>query len=98
VTEQVKVARAEGMEEGLATALGILNQLADVMLERERSAKPGSKANYRRRTRIKAYQVAAKRVQTQLDRQRRLLSKLQTPEDIARDQLSIRTAVEELGL
>lgn len=96
--EQVKVARAQGVEEGLATALGILNSLAEVMIEREQSANPRKKPNYARRTRIKAYQVAAKRVQTQLDRQRRLLSKLETAEDRTRNQDALKAAVEDLGL
>ena len=98
MTQQERLARAQGVEEGLATALGILADLAEVMLERERSAEPGKKANYARRTRIKAYQVAAKRLQTRLTRQRRELSKLETVDDRLWDEQVIKAAVANLAL
>jgi hypothetical protein len=75
---QGRVRHAQGVEEGLAAALETLNGLAAVMIERERGA-VGKKANHARRVRIKAYEVAAKRIETKLNRQRRLLARLETP-------------------
>ncbi|HEX9948104.1 MAG TPA: hypothetical protein VGA98_11235 [Allosphingosinicella sp.] len=98
MNQQEKLARAQGVEEGLAMALDILGDLAEVMLERERAAKPGSKINHARRTRIKAYQVAAKRVHTRLNRQRQKLFKLETPEDRLRGEQALRAAVDDLAL
>lgn len=76
----------------------ILEELAEVMLERERSAPPGRKANYARRTRIKAYLVAAKRLQTRLNRQRSTVAKLETPQDRLHAEQSLRAALEDLAL
>ena len=85
------------MEEGLATALATLNDLAAVMIERERNA-VGKKANYARSVRIKAYEVAAKRIETKLSRQRRLLVRLETPADAERQAAAIRSALKALAL
>ncbi len=95
---QDKLARTQGVEEGLTVALNILNGLAEVMLERERAAEPRRKANYARRVRIKAYQVAARRVQTLLKRQRRLLERLESAEDRHHNDERLRAAVEHLAL
>jgi hypothetical protein len=92
------LAHAQGVEEGLATAIAILEELAAVMIERERTAKPGKKANHPRRARIKAYQVAANRIDTRLTRQRRRLAKLETPADEERAARQIRSAVAKLAL
>ena len=97
MSDEIKFARAEGVEEGLATALAILEELAEVMLEREREA-AGKKANYARRVRIKAYQVAGKRVATRLNRQRKLLAKLETPDEDAKKAAAIQSALKGLGL
>jgi hypothetical protein len=79
-------------------ASAILEELAEVMLERERSAPPARKANYARRTRIKAYQVAARRIRTRLSRQQRLLGKLETLEDQLSAEQSLCAAVKNLAL
>ena len=93
-----RVRHARGVEEGLAAALEVLDGLAAVMIERERQA-AGKKANHARRTRIKAYQVAARRIETKLNRQRRLLARLEAPEAGAEGQAeSIRAALETLSL
>lgn len=92
------LARAQCVEEGLATAIAILEGLAAVMIERERDTKPGAKANHARRTRITAYQVAARRIGTQLGRQRRLVEKMETPADTERAARHIRSAVAKLAL
>ena len=94
---QARVRHAQGVEEGLATALETLNGLAAVMIERERAA-IGKKANHARRVRIKAYEVAAKRIETKLNRQRRLLARLETPEDAERQSETLRAALEALAL
>ncbi|MBA3676637.1 MAG: hypothetical protein H0W74_04450 [Sphingosinicella sp.] len=96
--EREKLARAQGVEEGLNGALLILNGLAEVMLERERAADPRRKSNHARRVRIRAYQVAAKRVQTLLKKQRRLLERLESAEDRQRNDERLRAAVEHLAL
>jgi hypothetical protein len=96
--QQEKLAREQGIEAGLAAALNILEELAEVMLERERAAPARRKANYARRTRIKAYQVAARRIETRLNRQRRLLEKQETLEDQLRAKHSLQAAVEDLAL
>lgn len=92
------LARAQGLEEGLAAAIAILEALAEVMIERERDAEPGRKANHARRTRITAYQVAARRIGTRLNRQRRLVEKMETPADAERAARQIRSAVAKLAL
>lgn len=92
-----RVRHAEGVEEGLASAMEILNGLAAVMIERERKAS-GKKANHARRARIKAYEVAAKRIGTKLNRQRRLLAKLETPADLEQRSETIRAALDALAL
>jgi hypothetical protein len=92
-----RVRHAQGVEEGLATALETLNGLAAVMIERERSA-VGKKANHARRVRIKAYEVAAKRIETKLNRQRRLLARLETPADSEEQAARIRAALKALAL
>lgn len=92
------LARAQGVEEGLALAAGILAGLAETMIERERDVKPGAKINWARRTRIKAYQVAGSRIQTRLDRQRRIVAKMETRADVQDGSELIRTAVEDLAL
>lgn len=92
------LARAQGVEEGLASAVAILEALAEVMIGRERDAKPGAKANHARRTRIRAYQVATRRIGTLLNRQRRLLAKMETPADAERAARHIRSAVAKLAL
>ena len=97
MSDGAELARAEGVEEGLATALAVLESLAGVMIEREQAA-AGGKANHARRVRIKAYQVAAKRIGTRLQRQRRLLSSLETPADEQRNQAAIESALKGLGL
>lgn len=94
---QERVRHAEGVEEGLATALEILNGLAAVMIERERSA-AGKKANHARRVRIKAYEVAARRIETKLKRQRRLLARIETPADSERQAERIQAALKALAL
>ncbi len=94
---QERVLHAQGVEEGLATALATLNALAAVMVDREQNA-TGKKANYARRVRIKAYQVAAKRIETKLNRQRRLLARLETPADAERQAKAIRSALKALAL
>jgi hypothetical protein len=96
--QQEKLAYEQGVEAGLAVASAILEELAEVMLERERTASIARKANYARRTRIKAYQVAARRIHTRLSRQQRLLAKLETREDQLRAEQSLRAAVENLAL
>ncbi len=88
---------AQGVEEGLATALETLNGLAAVMIERERQS-VGKKANHARRVRIKAYEVAARRIETKLNRQRRLLAGLETPEESERQAQSMRAALKALAL
>lgn len=93
-----KLAYEQGVEAGLAVALSILENLADVMLERERAAAAGQKANYARRTRIKAYQVASRRIQTRLNRQRGILAKLETLEDQLRGENSLKAVIEDLAL
>jgi hypothetical protein len=93
-----KLAYEQGVEASLAVASTILEELAEVMLERERAAAAGRKVNYARRTRIKAYQVAARRIQTRLSRQRRLLEKTETIEDKLRAAQNLRAAVEDLAL
>ena len=93
-----KLARAQGIEEGLSAALSILAELAEVMLEREREADPRKKANYARRTRIKAYQVASRRIATRLKRQHQLLARLESAEDRDAEQERLRAAVEDLAL
>ena len=95
---QERVRHAEGVEEGLATALEILNGLAAVMIERERSAAGKKKANHARRVRIKAYEVAAKRIETKLKRQRRLLARIETPADSERQAERIQAALKALAL
>jgi hypothetical protein len=95
---QERVLHAQGVEEGLAAALETLNGLAAVMIERERSASGKKKANYARRVRIKAYEVAAKRIETKLGRQRRLLERLETPADSERQAETIRSALKALAL
>ncbi len=97
-TKAEDLARAQGVEEGLRTAIALLGQLAEVMLERERDAKPGVKVNQARRARIKAYQVAAGRIQTRLNRQHRLVIGMETPEDDRRAAERIFAAVEKLAL
>jgi hypothetical protein len=92
-----RVLHAQGVEEGLAAALETLNGLAAVMIERERQA-AGKKANHARRVRIKAYEVAAKRIETKLSRQRRLLARLETPEDRQRQSETLRAALKALAL
>jgi hypothetical protein len=92
-----RVLHAQGVEEGLATALATLNGLAAVMIDREQNA-VGKKANYARRVRIKAYEVAAKRIETKLNRQRRLLARLETPADSERQAEAIRSALKALAL
>lgn len=92
-----RVSHAQGVEEGLAAALEVLSGLAAVMVERERQA-AGKKANRARRVRIKAYEVAARRIETRLNRQRRLLAKLETPEDAERQAESLRAALKALAL
>lgn len=92
-----RLRHAQGVEEGLATALEILNGLAAVMIERERDAS-GKKANRARRVRIKAYEVAASRIETKLKRQRRLLERLETPEDSESRAEALRAALEALAL
>ncbi|MGA9581719.1 MAG: hypothetical protein WBR13_07100 [Allosphingosinicella sp.] len=92
-----RVRYAQGVEEGLAAALETLNGLAAVMIERERDA-VGKKANHARRVRIKAYEVAAKRIETKLKRQRRLLAKLETPEDSERQAETMRATLKALAL
>lgn len=94
---QERVRHAQGVEEGLATALETLNGLAAVMIEREHQA-VGKKANHARRVRIKAYEVAARRIETKLNRQRRLLARLETPEDSERQAESLRAALKALAL
>ena len=94
---QERVLHAQGVEEGLAAALEALNGLAAVMIERERSA-AGKKANHARRVRIKAYEVAAKRIETKLNRQRRLLARLETPADSERQSEKIHAALKALAL
>lgn len=94
---QERVRHAQGVEEGLAAALETLNGLAAVMIERERAA-AGKKANHARRVRIKAYEVAAKRIETKLNRQRRLLARLETPEDSERRSEAIHAALKALAL
>ncbi|HYW15552.1 MAG TPA: hypothetical protein VE891_05295 [Allosphingosinicella sp.] len=96
--ERERVRHAQGLEEGLATALEILNGLAAVMIEREREASGKKKANHARRVRIKAYEVAARRIETKLKHQRRLLTKLETPEDAERQAETIRAALKALAL
>jgi hypothetical protein len=98
LNQQEKLAYEQGVEAGLAMASTILEELAEVMLEREQAAAAGRKASYARRTRIKAYQVAARRVHTRLSRQRRLLGKLETLEDQVSAEQSLRAAVENLAL
>lgn len=98
MTDPKDLARAQGVEEGLAVAAGVLADLAEVMLERERDVKPGAKVNRARRTRIKAYQVAATRIRTRLDRQRRILAKMETEGDAQEDAELIRSAIEDLAL
>ena len=88
---------AQGVEEGLATALATLKDLAAVMIERERQA-AGKKANHARRVRIKAYEVAAGRIETKLNRQRRALARLETPEDSERQAETFRAALKALAL
>lgn len=95
---QHKLARAQGVEEGLTMALSILEDLAETMLERERAADPRKKSNYPRRTRIKAYQVAARRIGTQLKRQHRLLERMETADDQQHDDERLRAAVANLAL
>jgi hypothetical protein len=95
---QERVRHAEGVEEGLATALEILNGLAAVMIERERAAAGKKKANYARRVRIKAYEVAAKRIETKLKRQRRLLARIETPADSERQAERMEAALKALAL
>ena len=85
-----------GLEAGLSNALGILEALAEVMLERE--GQVGRKPNYARRIRIKAYQVAGRRVQTQLTRQRRILAKLARPGDQLADEQRLRAQLKDLAL
>lgn len=92
-----RVRHAQGVEEGLAAALETLNGLAAVMIERERDA-AGKKANHARRVRIKAYEVAARRIETKLKRQRRLLERLETPEDSDRQAEAMRATLEALAL
>lgn len=92
-----RVRHAQGVEEGLAAALEILNGLAAVMIERERAA-AGKKANHARRVRIKAYEVAARRIETRLKRQRRLLERLETPEDSERQAEAMRATLKALAL
>jgi hypothetical protein len=92
-----RVRHAEGVEAGLASALETLRGLAAVMIERELEA-AGKKANHARRVRIKAYEVAARRIETKLRQQRRLLARLETPEDSERRAESIRTALKALAL
>ena len=92
------LARAQGIEEGLGVAAGLLADLAETMIEREREVKPGAKINWARRTRIKAYQVAGARIRTRLDRQRRILAKMETQADDRSGAELIRTAVEDLAL
>ncbi len=92
-----RVRHAQGVEEGLAAAMETLNGLAAVMIERER-ASVGKKANHARRTRIKAYEVAAKRIETKLNRQRRLLARLETPADSERQAERLRAALKALAL
>ena len=96
MNQQERLAHEQGTEAGLAMALGILQDLAEVMLERERAAAPGRKANYARRTRIKAHQVAASRIETRLKRQRAILEKLETLEDRLHEEDELRAAVEHL--
>ena len=98
MNRQEKLAYEQGVDVRLLMALTILEDLADVMLERERAAPVGRKANYARRTRIKAYQVAGKRVQTRLDRQRRVLAKLETFEDQLRGENTLKAALKDLAL
>lgn len=97
-TKQDSLERALGVEEGLAAAIAILGELAEVMIEREREPKPGAKANHARRVRIKAYQVAARRIQTRLCRQQRLLAKMESPADDERGPMQIRADIEKLAL
>jgi hypothetical protein len=92
-----RLLHAQGVEEGLATALETLNGLAAVMIERERAA-VGKKANHARRVRIKAYEVAARRIETKLNHKRRALAKLETPEDAKRQAETIRAALKALAL
>ena len=94
---QERLRYAQGVEEGLATALATLSDLAAVMIERERQA-AGKKANHARRVRIKAYEVAARRIETKLNRQRRLLERLETPEDAERQSETLRAALKALAL
>lgn len=96
MSRQTKFAHEQGIETGLAIAHDILRGLAEVMLERE--AEPGRRPNYARRIRIKAYQVAAKRVETQLTRQRRFLAKLEMPEDQLLDEQKLRAQLDDLAL
>ena len=96
MSRQIKFAHEQGVETGLTMSLDILLGLAEVMLDRE--AEPGRRPNYARRIRIKAYQVAASRVQTQLTRQRRLLAKLEMPEDELRDEQKLRAQLDDLAL
>lgn len=92
-----RVRYAEGVEEGLATALEILNGLAAVMIERELEA-AGKKANHARRVRIKAYQVAAKRIETKLKRQRLAPARIEPPEDSEGQAERIQAALKALAL
>lgn len=93
---EAKFAHEQGIEAGLTIALDVLQKLAEVMVERE--GEPGRRPNYARRVRIKAYQVAAKRVQTQLTRQRRIVAKLEMPEDQLKDEQRLRAELDDLAL
>lgn len=95
---QERVRHAEGVAEGLVSALEVLNGLAAVMIERERDSAGKKKANHARRVRIKAYQVAAKRIETKLKQQRRLLARIETPADSERQAERIHAALKALAL
>lgn len=96
MSREAELAHEQGVEAGLTIALDILDGLAEVMLDRGRE--PGRRPNYARRIRIKAYQVAAKRVQTQLTRQRRRVAKLEMPEDQLKDEQKLRADLDDLAL
>lgn len=96
VSPKAKLAYEQGVEVGLTTAIEVLEGLAGVMLDRE--SEPGRRPNYARRVRIKAYQVASKRLQTQLARQRRLVAKLEMPEDQLQAEHKLRAKLDDLAL
>jgi hypothetical protein len=86
-----------GREAGIQEAILLLEALAAPMIERM-AADPAGRANRERRPRIKAYQVAARRLRVRLRRVQQLAAAIEAPADVAEREAAIRKELGALGL